>query len=270
MEIPYRLLPEKFHSSHKFCLEMTNEIEKFIIEDDYLDLRKQEVQIKGKPLINENEHILDYLLRIEEKELHDKYLTKHIIYGILIDTLYFIKEALSASTKRRLTVAFSLIRKPFVYNLVVILRTFFTSDFLEEFNTKQDFDTTKLENTDLIELIGLSVATLITKSITKVDIYDFIFNQKLPDSLINISNKALHPSTTRNKDNLTGIQNINFIFSVKSDLNIQWDYFYSRLKVLLIYHVEVCDFIICNLLNLDDKFYPKRLNDRISMYKNIS
>jgi hypothetical protein len=270
LEIPYRLLPERFHSSHKFCLEMTNEIEKFITDNTYIDLKTQVINIEGKPLINKGEHILDYLLRIGENELHDKYLTKHIIHATLIDTLYFIKEALSASTKQRLTVAFALIRKPFVYNLVIILRSFFTSDFLEEFNSTDNFDTTKLHKTDLLELIELSTATLITKSITKEDIYDFIFNQEISDSLINISNKALHPSTTRNKQNLTGIQNINFIFSTKADIENQWEYFYSRLKVFIIYLVELCDFIIFQLLSLDDDFYSKRLIEREKIYKNIS
>jgi hypothetical protein len=270
LEIPYRLLPQKLHASHKFCLDMTNEIEKFIIDEAYIDLKTQSINISEKPAIIENEHILDYLLRVGEKELHDKYLTKHIIHGTLIDSLYFIKEALSASSKQRLTVAFSLIRKPFVYNLVVILRTFFTSDFLEDFNNKDNFDATRLDKEDLKELIELSTSTLLTKSITKDDIYNFIFNQDIPDSLINISNKALHPSTTRNRNNLTGIQNINFIFSLPSDIEAQWVYFYSRLKVLLIYHVELCDFIIAHLLNLDDTFYPKRLKDRMEIYKNIS
>src|SRR5690606_29513207 len=100
MEIPYRLLPKNLHSSHKFCLEMTNEIEKFIVDETYIDLKTQVFNISDKPVINKDEHILDYLLRIGEKELHDKYLTKHIIHGVLIDSLYFIKEALSASSKQ--------------------------------------------------------------------------------------------------------------------------------------------------------------------------
>lgn len=249
---------------------MANEIEKFLIEDTYIGLKTQIVNIDNKPSINNNEHILDYLIRIGEKELHDNYLTKHIIHGILIDTLYFIKEALSASTKQRLTVAFSLIRKPFVYNLVILLRSFFTTDFLEKFNTIEKFDTTKLDKSELLELIELSTATLITNSITKDDIYNFIFNQDIPDSLINISNKALHPSTNRNKNNLTEIQNINFIFSIAADFEKQWSYFYSRLKVFIIYLVEVCDFIIFQLLNLDETFYTKRLEDREEIYKNIS
>lgn len=249
---------------------MTNEIEKFIIDEAYIDLKTQVINISDKPNINKGEHILDYLLRIGEKELYDKYLTKHIIHGLLIDSLYFIKEALCASSKQRLTVAFALIRKPFVYNLVVILRTFFTSDFIDDFSNKENFDATKLYEEDLKELLELSTSTLLTKSITTDDIYDFIFNQDLTDSLINISNKALHPSTTRNKNNLTGIQNINFIFSMSSDIEEQWGYFYSRLKVLIIYHVELCDFIVSHLLNLDESFYTKRLNDRMEIYKNIS
>ncbi len=249
---------------------MTNEIEKFIIDETYIDLKNEVINIENKPIINKNEHILDYLLRIGEKELHNKYLTKHVIHAILIDNLYFIKEALSASSKQRLTVAFSLIRKPFVYNLVVILRAFFTNDFLEDFNTKDNFDATKLNKEDLKELIELSISTLTTKFITKDDIYNFIFNQDIPDSLINISNKALHPSTTRNKNNLTGIQNINFIFSTSLDIEDQWEYFYSRLKVLLIYHVELCDFIIFNLLNLEAEFFDKRLYDRIKIYEHIN
>ena len=270
MEIPYRLIPQRLHSSHKFCLEMINEIEKFIVDEAYIELKTQVFNISNKPSINTEEHILDYLLRIDEKELHDKYLTKHIIHGVLIDSLYFIKEALSASSKQRLTVAFSLIRKPFVYNLVVILRTFFTTDFLEDFNNKEDFDATRLNKEDLKELIELSISTLITTSITKDDIYNFVFNQDIPDSLINISNKALHPSTTRNKNNLTGIQNINFIFSLSSDIEEQWTFFYSRLKILIIYHVELCDYIVSHLLNLDNTFYTERINDRMEIYKNIS
>ncbi|CAM3706764.1 hypothetical protein [Sphingobacterium prati] len=267
MENNYNLLPKKFHEQHDFCLGLVNEIEKLIVDEEYAELRIQSINIQGKPNIEKGEHILDYLLRIGEKEFHDKHLTNHIIYGLLIDILYFLKEALSASTKRRLTVSFSLIRKPFVYDLIVLLRIFFTTDFLEEFNSNDGFDSTKITKQDLLELLELSTSALLTTSITKDDIFDFVFNQELPDSLINISNKALHPSTTRNKQNLTGIQNLNFIFSTIDDIESQWEYFYNRLSVLSIYLVEVCDFIICHQLKLDKNFYPKRLTDRMKLYK---
>lgn len=73
MQIRYRLLPKKLHASHRFCLEMTNEIEKFILEEAYTNLKIQVINFSNKPIINKDEHILDYLLRIGEKQHHDKY-----------------------------------------------------------------------------------------------------------------------------------------------------------------------------------------------------
>jgi hypothetical protein len=269
MENDFGLLPHKYHEDHQFCYYMISELEKFLLEDDYIELRAQKLDIKNKPIIGSEEHILDYLLRIGEKELHNNYLKSHILHALLIDIICFLREALSASTKRRLTVTFSLIRKPFVYNLVIILRLFLTEDFLEKFNTEENFDATKLQTQDLKELIELSTATLLTNTITTNDIFDMIFNQNLPESIINLSNQALHPSTTRNRNNLTGIQNINFVFSTLKEIDTQWNFFYSRLKVLLIYFIEVTDFIIFTHLKLDDKFFERRITERIKFYPKV-
>ncbi|MGN7787754.1 hypothetical protein ACTJIJ_24685 [Niabella sp. 22666] len=213
MKNEYLLLPKKFYKDHRFCSLLIDEIESFLSDDAFVGLKLQTLKLDGKELPRENEHILDYLLRTNQKEFHDKHLKNHILYSLLIDSVYFLKEALEASTKMRLTVTFSLLRKPFVYNMVVILRLFFTEDFLDRFNLEENFDTTNLVKEDLKELLNISSAALLTKSITGTDIYDFVFNKDEADSLINISNQALHPSTTRNKNNSTGIQNINFVFS---------------------------------------------------------
>lgn len=242
---------------------MVDEIESFIINDVFIGLKAQILNLDGKELPQENEHILDYLLRTNQKGFHDEHLKNYILYALLIDSVYFLKEAIEASTKMRLTVAFSLLRKPLVYNMVVILRLFFTSDFLDKFNLEENFDTTNLIKDDLKELLNLSTEVLLTKSISGNDIYDFVFNKDEADSLINISNQALHPSTTRNKNNSTGIQNINFVFSTEKEIITQWEYVYKRLPVLLIYLNEVLDFIVFHQLNLDDNLYAARITDRV-------
>ncbi len=71
MEFDYRLLSHKYHEDHKFCYDMISELEKFLLEDDYIELRAQKLDIKNKPIIGNEEHVLDYLLRIGDKELHD-------------------------------------------------------------------------------------------------------------------------------------------------------------------------------------------------------
>ena len=158
-------------------------------------------------------------------------------------------------------------RKPFVYNLLLILRLYLTSDFLKRFNTEDCFDTTGLSQEDIKELLSASENLIFSKSIKASDVYDFIFNQALDDSLVNICNKALHPSTTRNKNNKSEIQNINFVFSTKDSIMSQWDYLYRRLPFLLLYLNEVLEVIMFDHLNLENKIYAQRLTERANFFK---
>ena len=109
---------------------------------------------------------------------------------------------------------------------------------------------------------------LLTTSIKASDIYDFIFEYSNSDSLINMSNKALHPSTTRNKNNKTEIQNINFVFSTKESHISQWDYLYRRLPFLLMYLNEVLECVIFNHLKIENKIYIDRIAERAIFLEN--
>lgn len=77
-----------------------------------------------------------------------------------------------------------------------------------------------------------------------------------------MSDKALHLSTTRNKNNLTGRQNFNYIFSTHENINSQWDYIYSKFPALLMYLVEVVDALIFSTLKLEDDLYIERRTTR--------
>jgi hypothetical protein len=119
------------------------------------------------------------------------------------------------------------------------------------------------------ELIKSSLELLIgAKALTPQEIYDWIFNQNEPDSLINITNKALHLSTTRNKNNQTEIQNLNFIFSNQEDIENLWSYIYQKIPVLILYLLEVIEPLIFALIELPDGLYKKRLEERIKIMTN--
>ena len=108
---------------------------------------------------------------------------------------------------------------------------------------------------------------MFSKSIKAVDIYDTVFNPISPDSIKNMSNKALHPSTTQNKNNLTEIQNLNFVFSTEKSIETQWDYLYRKLPLLLLYLNEVLEFIVFDHLKVDGKTYAERLVERAELFK---
>lgn len=255
-------LPKKFHGSHQNCEFLVYQLEDFVRSKAYAGLRIQRIKLNDAAPLIENEHLLDYLLRVERTEDHKKIITSHVLNAIIGDICQFLQLALFSSLQARLTVTFSLLRKPFVYHLLVILRLYLTEDFLDRFNQEDGFDTTGLSQEDIIELVNASEMLLTSSALKAIDLYDFVFNPVLGDSLVNISNKALHPSTTRNQYNKTPIQHINFVFSTKDDLVSQWDYLYRRLPFLLLYLNEVLDSIVFHHLNLDEKLYNKRLKER--------
>jgi hypothetical protein len=260
-------LPEKFQKRHKSCEFLLYQIEDFIVKDEYGKLRVQNLQFNEEPTFLEGEHILEYLIRAGEHDKHSQIITSNILNAIISDICQFLQIALFASLQKRLTVTFALIRKPFVYNLLVILRLYFTSDFLNRFNNEEKFDTAKLNEDDIQELLKISEEVLFSKSIKAADIYNIVFNPASPDSIKNMSNKALHPSTTQNKINLTEIQNLNFVFSTEKSIETQWDYLYRKLPLLLMYLNEVLEFIIFDHIKLDGKIYAERLAERADFFK---
>jgi hypothetical protein len=260
-------LPKEFHRQHKSCEFLLYQIEDFVTSETFKGLRVQTIQFDQEIDLSDGEHILDYLLRTNKSDKHDEIITSNILNAVIADTCQFLQIALFASLQQRVTVTFSLIRKPFVYNLLVILRLYLTSDFLEKFNKEDGFDTTGLKQEDIIELLNASESLLFSKSIKASDVYDFVFNPALSDSLVNMSNKALHPSTTRNKNNKTEIQNINFVFSSKDSIMTQWDYLYRRLPYLLLYLNEILELIMFDHLKLDNKIYTERLTERANFFK---
>lgn len=259
-------LPERFHKKHRLCEFLLYQIEDFITQDSFKELKIQRIEFDEKIEFLDEEHIFDYLIRINKTDIHNEIIANHILCAIIGDICQFLQVALFSSLQQRLTVTFSLIRKPFVYNLLIILRLYFEDNFLEKFNTKEKFDPTKLSQEDIRELLDLSEKMLFTKSIKGEDIYDFIFNSSLPDSLINLSNKALHPSTTRNKDNQTEVQNLNFVFSTSQSINSQWEYLYRRLPLLLLYLNEVIECIIFTRLKTSDDIYIERITERANFF----
>lgn len=265
----YLYLPERFWRKHKQCELLVGQIEEFIINDIYNDLRYQMFAMDYTNDIKEGEHIFDYLLRKGKIEEHDKLVRKSLVNGLLIDTCYFLQEALSCSKKKRLTVTFSLLRKPFVFHLLVYLRILFDSEFLEQFNNQDLFDVNNITEEDKKLLIKESLPLLLgAKTLTVEEIYDWIFNQNEQDSLINLSNKALHLSTTRNKNNTTGIQNLNFIFAKQDDIENIWTFFYQRLPILLLYFVEIIDPLILTLIDFPPGAFEKRIEERIEIITN--
>jgi len=263
----YAYLPKQYHDYHDTCEFLVGQLETFLLGEAFHELRRQAIELSPdvEPM-EEGEYALDYLMRAGRQEEHDQLVMCHTIYGLLSDSCYFIREALDASRKRRLTVAFALLRKPFVYNLPVLLRLYLEEGFLEQFNTREDFDATSIPKQFLLELIEASCSMSVSGTLKRDDVYNIIFNREDPHSLINMSNMALHPVTTRHWASMTGAKNLNLMFNTPKSLDSQWGYIYRKLPFLINYMLECTDMIIFGVLKLDPALYGKRMEERAAFY----
>lgn len=246
---------------------LINQIEEFVIDKTYKGLRFKSMYLKEDEKIEKDEHIFDFMLRTGRVKEHNDMIRNQLVNALLIDICYFIQEALDCSKKKRTIVTFALLRKPFVYDLIVFLRIMFEEGFIEKFNTLDQFDVTGIKEEDKKAFIKESIKFVIPKSITDEDIYNLIFNPIDQDSLVNISTKALHLSTTRNKNNRTEIQNLNFVFSNQESILSQWEYIYKTLPLLLFYYIQVIDTLVFGILDLPAKKLALRLEARVEGLK---
>ena len=268
----YLYLPKEFRNKHDMCFYLVGQIEELITNEDYKKLKYKKISLDSetdKPL--EDEHLLDFLQRTGRIEEHDSIIRNNIVNALIIDTCYFLQEALSCSLKMRLSVVFALLRKPFVYNLIVLLRINYEDNFIEKFNNTDSFDSTSISKEQKLVLIKKSLENSLSLKIENCDlIFDLIFSKEKPDSIINMSERALHLSTTRNKNSSTEKQNLNFVFSTYSDNVLMWNYLYSKLPLLILYLLEVFDMSVLPVVDLDNKKLNERLEKRIKILNNVS
>lgn len=262
LDTKYLYLPKRFWKKHDYCIFLINQIEEFVIDKTYDGLRFKSIRLKEDEKIIKDEHIFDFMLRTGRIKERNDLIRNQLVNALLIDICYFVQEALDCSRKKRTIVTFALLRKPFVYDLIVFLRIMFEEGFIEKFNTLDQFDVVGINEKEKKALIKESIRFIIPKSITDDDIYNLIFNPTDQDSLVNLSTKALHLSTTRNKSNRTEIQNLNFVFSNPKSIISQWEYIYKTLPLLLLYYIQVIDNLVFSILDLPAENLVSRLEAR--------
>ncbi|ATL45902.1 hypothetical protein COR50_01285 [Chitinophaga caeni] len=250
-------------------MSLTFQIEEFLLRKEFKELFVQVIKTDDND-IQEGEHLLDYLLRKGRQDDYNHIIKMNLIVGLLSDICYFTQEALVCSLKQRLTVTFSLLRKPFVYTLIIILRLLFEENFIEKFNNEEGFDPASVSPEDRTALINASIEAIQNNPITADDLNTMIFDKLVANSIINLSEKALHLTTTRSKLFNTEKQNFNFIFSNQESIDSQWEYIYSRLPALLLYVLQVADILVFTSIQVDEGTYEKRLKNRIKIFKKYS
>lgn len=269
MEFYY--LPAKYHNIHSVCFELVKQIEEFIICEDFKFLQISVFNITKLEYakFNNSTDIWDYLKKNDEDGFY-KQLNKSIFLGLLRDFCYFMQESLDCSDKMRLVVAYALLRRPIVDNLKIFLRILFDDKFYDNFIESDDYDPAQMKDEGLKKLLKMTDDIRFAKPITGEFIYHHIFEKTNKGSIINLSNKAIHPVTTR-PWNKTGEMNFNFMFTTPDDIEQLWNRYYALLPAILMFYGELFNMSIFTLfseeVNVD--LLPKRIEKMIAIMSDV-
>jgi len=240
--VPTRdFLPNYLHRAHDLCflhhdvlVEMLRSGEAHGVFSARFEFRDE----ADKKAFEEAADVFDWLDRTRTPAERGNLIRVTIFPALLSDFLHFIYEALMASRKAKLTIAYALLRKPLQDTLGVLEQLVIDPNgFIGTFSE----DPVKLRPLKAggVEPHTKRIATVL-ELLGEDDRFDAGFlatlryDKNSEDSFDGTCNKALH-LVTEHKAIRTEPLNFNFIFTNDDARQSQWYFIYSRLPYILYY-----------------------------------
>ncbi|MGI9526327.1 MAG: hypothetical protein ACR2MS_04360 [Weeksellaceae bacterium] len=241
------LLDYKYHFSHNLCVRLYDDLVWVLKDSESAGKVNVSIDFKNSKECENFEKADDILswLKINGYDNKaDEVIAKNLICAVLSDACNFIYHSLDCSKKIKLTVALTLIRKPFLENLLIIEQLLtHEKDFLNRFELEsKQFDPGRIKREDKLLLIEKSIGKIDNGAFFSSDLINQLrWDSNNPNSIYANSNMATHLVTNRNASYRTENLNLNFIFSSYRDWENLLQYYYSYVPYLLSYFVECSD-----------------------------
>ena len=272
---PERLhfLPKKHWKAHEFCFFLHDSIARLLVEYEAKGLQNLVSNAFQKMFEEHNmpEDDIDLLSFLKEKKLIKPYkfhLITHLTMALTSDMLHFLYESFICIEKRKFSVAFSLLRKPFKENLLFLAWLLGDEDdFLERFsaNNYQTLNHTGKEQR--IKILTESINKLPHNNAFDADlIHDIIYSKNLEAGFEPIWQRATHLITSMGKLLKTEDYNINFIFNYPFD-NRLLDTLYSGLPYLMFFATQICLGCFNKIHGINEKTFGHLLLTTMGCYE---
>lgn len=248
------VLPKEFHKSNNLCAILYDQIAECFSYAEYLNTNIEFDRDTHK-LIDEfrNGEInaLEWLQANEFDDELSEVVAKHLVLAILSDFVNFTYESISCAQRGKTTVAYSLLRKPFTDELLMLEQLHYDfKEFVDRFyhsGNPDDYDPSS-RSIDKKQIIKNAISNIDTNYIFTEDmLYDLRYNKEMKAGINGISNQAIH-IVTKDRNYKTQNQGLNFVFFKEEDVQVHWKHFYYFVPYLLLYSACLVDGIIFNFL----------------------
>lgn len=260
-------LKKEFHKAHNISVLLYDQILDILRIEELRKTNFNLTQKESKQWSKKEENEINVLEWLEENEKEDviaEFVIKDLTQAILADLAKFTFHSLNAAKSGHMSVAYSLMRKPFTDELFLLEQMlakpedFVTSFFYEGQPKKYDPSSYNTTNKEKKEIIQKAINNL---PFNKGFDSDFIFNLRYKKDglkgLNGISNQAIH-IVTNDKHYKTTNKNLNFVFSTEDDIKKYWKHYYFWIPYLLIYTSFIAIQILSKYIKSDS--YSREMN----------
>ncbi|OGS20068.1 MAG: hypothetical protein A3J83_03605 [Elusimicrobia bacterium RIFOXYA2_FULL_40_6] len=237
-------LPKKYKDLHNPCFYFHDILAKIVVEGErkklFNTIIKSENYEDSKSSEKCKENIFEWLKTKGYKKEMELILIRQILLATLSDFCHYVYEALKCSEKGKLSITYTLLRKPFkdtllIYEWILADRNKFLDCFQLD---PEHYDIGNIDQACKKDYITKSLGLIKYKTFNADFIYDIRYSKKIHYGLEGLWNRANHIVTTC-EHYKTESMNLNFVFSNNIDKEKQWHHLYILLPSLLFYTIEV-------------------------------
>ena len=267
-------VPPKFVARHEFCFYLHDMILHLLIEVENLKIRsgKFEISPSDQAIIQgTSEDFLDFLLKSDHRNQASRMLLNHVMVALVSDFLSFVYEGLIALSKRKFSVGFSLLRKPFKENLLHL--SWMLADTVEYFEKFESSPATLMESrkTDQVarvKIIEKAIENCFIKDLFNAEnIEKVIYDKNYDAGLASLFDKATH-LVTGARAIRTEPLNLNFIFKDPRDDDI-FESAYSSISLVLMYAFTILSSELEKITPIDTSYVRRRLLISFMVYQSL-
>jgi hypothetical protein len=249
------VLSPRFHLANNICAYLYDQITEILDAPEYEKMANTDIDFNGDPELRsiferEVSDPLDILQQFERNAELEVVVTKHLVMSMLSDMVNFIYESIIIAQKGKMSVAYSLIRKPFkdqlclLEQILVDREEFFQRFFHHGDSSAYDPSAPSLNKRELVKKAAAEINLL---ALDPAFIYEIRYDRSIEWGLSALSDKAIH-IVTSNKNYKTPNQDMNFIYVTPEQVEDLHEHYYFAVPQLMIYTTAVIDDIVFGLI----------------------
>jgi len=215
-----KAIPKHLHAQHELCFIVHDQMSHLLQQAEMNRLHHIKIELRDESesefFSSPSADVFEFFEKFGRTEEKERLVRNHLCIALFSDMLHFIFEFLTCLERRKVTVAYCLLRKPLRENL------FYAAWMLAEWESFFYLFTQESVKLSL-QRAGANRLAIFKRAVEglalggKIDVeelYRAINDKKYPGGLRNIFDKATHLVTTHE-----GLQNFNFIFKDPMDNN---------------------------------------------------